>query len=95
MEKMYLLYHVPTFNETDKSFWEITITFSLRSAKNNYPFLYFPIKAISPNFTGYGRLVIPDIKDMISSRLSVSFTAGLLQTVPVSHHVKLICKGKA
>ncbi len=84
MEKRYFLYHVPTFNETDKSFWKVTITFCHISAKNNYPFLYFPIKAISSNLTGYGRQVIPDMKDMISSCLSVSFTAGLLQTVPVS-----------
>lgn len=84
MEKRYFLYHVPTVTETDKSFWKITITFCHISAKNIYPFLYPPIKAISSNFAVYGRQVIPDIKDMISSCLSVSFTAGLLQTVPVS-----------
>lgn len=84
MEKIHFLYHVPIFSETDKSFGKITITFCHLSVKNNYPFLHFPIKAISSDFTGYGRQVIPDIKDMISSCLSVGFPAGLLQTVPVS-----------
>lgn len=83
MEKRYFLYHVPTFSETDKSVWKITITFC-HILKNNYPFLYLPINSISSNFTGYGRQVIPDIKDMISSCLSVTFTAGLFQAVPVS-----------
>lgn len=67
-----------------KAFWKITITFCHLSAKNNYLFLYSPIQAVSSSFTGYGRQVIPDIKDMISSCLSVRLTAGLLQTVPVS-----------
>lgn len=78
MEKRYILYHVPTFSESQSHF-------SIYSkCKNIYPFLYFQINAKSSTYTGYGKQVIPDIKDMISSCLSGSFTAGLLQTVPVS-----------
>lgn len=50
LEKRYFLYYVPTCNETDKSFWNITITFCYLSVKNNYPFLYFTMKATSSHF---------------------------------------------